>query len=386
MRELLRPVVVAPMAGGPTTPELVIAAGRAGALGFLAAGYKTPEAVEVEVRSVRAFPFPYGLNIFVPMPPLTDPAAVERYREVLRPEAERYEVELPPVRATDDDHFTAKVELAVAHRVPLVSFTFGVPPAEVVRALQAAGTAVLITVTSGDEARRALAVAPDGLITQGGGAGGHSSTFSPDTYRGERDTAEVLAEVLSVTDRPVVAAGGAVPAGSAVAAGSAVPVGSVVPVGGAVPALLAAGAAAVQCGTAFLLADEAGTRPAQRAAMLAATSPSSPSSALPPPSSRPADSARSARSGDPALSAEGRGTVVTRAFTGQPARALRNRFVDTYSAVAPVGYPAIHHLTAPIRAAAARAGDAEALNLWAGVGYASARPAPVAALIDDLQS
>ncbi len=77
---------------------------------------------------------------------------------------------------------------------------------------------------------------------------------------------------------------------------------------------------------------------------------------------------------------------MTRAFTGHPARALRNRFVDTYSAAAPVGYPAIHHLTAPIRAAAAAQGDAEALNLWAGVNHAAARPGPVAELIDEVQA
>ncbi|WIM98470.1 nitronate monooxygenase [Actinoplanes oblitus] len=333
MRDLLRPIVVAPMAGGPSTADLVIAAGQAGALGFLAAGYKTPEAVEAEVRSVRGACSGYGVNLFVPLPPPPDVAAVERYREALRPEAERYGVDLPPVRLTDDDHFASKVEIAVEYRVPLVSFTFGVPPVEAVRALRAAGSAVLITVTSGEEARRALAVEPDGLIAQGGEAGGHSATFSPAAYRGDRGVRAVLAEVLTVTDLPVIAAGGA---------GAR----------GAVPGLLAAGAAAVQCGTAFVLADEAGTRPAQRAAML---------------------------SGEPAE------TVVTRAFTGQPARALRNRFVAAYSSLAPVGYPAIHHLTAPIRAAAARLGDASALNLWAGVGHAGAHAAPVATLVDRLQ-
>lgn len=326
MRELLRPVVVAPMAGGPSTPELVLAAGRAGALGFLAAGYKTPAAVETEIQAVA--PSAYGVNIFVPMPALTDPAAVERYREALRPEASRYEVELPAVRLADDDHYAAKVELAITYRVPVVSFTFGVPSAGVVRALRAAGTSVLITVTSGDEARRALTVSPDGLIAQSGAAGGHSATSSPMTYRGERSALDVLAEVRAVTDLPVVAAGGEV------------------------AGLLAAGAAAVQCGTAFLLADEAGTRAVQRSAM---------------------------------LSGEHVETVVTRAFTGQPARALRNRFVDTYSGIAPVGYPAVHHLTAPIRAAAARSGDPGALNLWAGTGHASARPGRLADLVDALQ-
>jgi nitronate monooxygenase len=78
------------------------------------------------------------------------------------------------------------------------------------------------------------------------------------------------------------------------------------------------------------------------------------------------------------------GTVVTRAFTGRPARGLRNRFTDTYSAIAPVGYPIVHHLTAPIRAAAARRGDPEAMSLWAGTAHAEARPGPAAEILSRL--
>ncbi|GIM91603.1 nitronate monooxygenase [Paractinoplanes toevensis] len=324
---MLTSLVVAPMAGGPTTAELVRAAARAGATGFLAAGYKMPEAVEAELRAVAGHA--HGLNIFVPSPAPVDPAPLEGYRQLLRAEADRYQVELPPLRLTDDDHYAAKIELAVTYRVPLVSFTFGVPDPAVVRALRDAGTAVLITVTSADEARAALAAGPRALIAQAGSAGGHASTTSPDGYRGTSTALEVLAAVRAVADVPVVAAGGTASAAD-------------------VHALLGAGAAAVQCGTAFLLADEAGTRPAQRAVML---------------------------SGEPGQ------TVVTRAFTGQPARGLRNRFTDAYSAAAPIGYPAIHHLTAPIRAAAAARGDASALNLWAGTGFAATRAAPAADIV-----
>ncbi|MEH1017426.1 nitronate monooxygenase [Micromonospora sp. CPCC 206060] len=329
MHDLIRPVVVAPMAGGPSTPALVVGAARAGALGFLAAGYKTPAAVENELRAVGAAGIAYGLNVFVPMPAPADVEPLARYRRLLQPEADLYQVDLPPLRLHDDDHFAEKIELAVAYRVPLVSFTFGVPDRTVVEALHAAGSRVLVTVTSAYEAERALAAAPDALIAQAGTAGGHASTTRPADYRGETNAAQVLAAVRSAADVPVLAAGGAASAAD-------------------VNRLLAAGAEAVQCGTAFLLAEEAGTRAAQRAAM---------------------------------LSGDHRETVVTRAFTGQPARALRNRFTDAYSDVAPLGYPAVHHLTAPIRAAAAQRGDPAALNLWAGTGFASARPAPVANLV-----
>ncbi|GAA2605340.1 nitronate monooxygenase [Paractinoplanes durhamensis] len=327
---MLTPLVVAPMAGGPTTTDLVIAAAKAGATGFLAAGYKTPAAVEAELRAVAGEP--HGLNIFVPMPAPADPAPLDAYRRLLQAEADRYEVDLPPLRLTDDDHFAAKVELAVAYRVPLVSFTFGVPDRVVVQALRDAGSSVLITVTSAGEARAALAARPQALIAQAGTAGGHAATTHPDGYRGAGTALEVLAAVRAVADVPVVAAGGTATAAD-------------------VHALLDAGATAVQCGTVFLLAEEAGTRAPQRAAM---------------------------------LSGDYRETVVTRVFTGQPARALRNRFTDTYGDRAPIGYPAIHHLTAPIRAAAAARGDASALNLWAGTGFADARPAPAADIIGGL--
>lgn len=322
-------IIVAPMAGGPSTPALVEAAARAGALGFLAAGYKTPEAIAAEVETLRATGVPYGVNVFVPLAAPADPAPLEQYRERLRSEADRYGVELPPLRLADDDAFDAKVRLLVRAAPPYVSFAFGVPPCSAVDALRAAGSQVLVTVTTAEEARQALACAPDALIAQAASAGGHASTTSPAAHDPDTKAVDVLGAVRA--ELPVVAAGGVGEAGD-------------------VRALLAAGAVAVQCGTAFLLADEAGTRPAHRAALIAG----------------------------------GRETVVTRAFTGHPARALRNRFTDTY-ADAPLGYPAVHHLTAAIRAAAAGRDDAEALNLWAGTGYAQARPGPVAEIVRRLQ-
>jgi nitronate monooxygenase len=327
--EFQRPIVVAPMAGGPSTPGLVTAAAVAGAVGFLAAGYKAPDAVAQEVAELRASRLPFGLNIFVPSPRPAGVAPLEDYRRALRPEAERYGVELPALRLDDDDHFAAKVTLAAGSAVPLVSFTFGVPEAAVVAALRRAGCTVWVTVTNAAEARRAAATGPDGLIAQAGSAGGHSATTSPAGYDGSSTAPQVVREVVAAVDLPVVAAGGT---------GTAADVRRV----------LAAGAVAVQAGTAFLLADEAGTRAVQREAM------------------------RSGRFTE---------TTVTRAFTGQPARALRNRFTDTYSPIAPIGYPVVHHLTAPIRAAAARRGDPEAINLWAGTAHAGTRPGPTGEIV-----
>ena len=216
---------------------------------------------------------------------------------------------LPPLRLDDDDHFATKIEIAVDAAVPLVSFAFGVPDPAAVRALRAAGSTVLITVTSADEARAALAAGPDALIAQGGSAGAsrvdHPARRLPRRHgdpgrppRGDR--------------------GGRRPGGRG---------------GRHRQRRRCAGAARGR-----------GARRAVRHAVPAGRGGRHPGR-------------RSARRCSPA---EYDTTVVTRAFTGQPARALRNRFTDAHSADAPVGYPAIHHLTAPIRAAAAARGDAEA--------------------------
>lgn len=326
------PVIVAPMAGGPSTPALVAAADAAGALGFLAAGYKTVEIVAAEMAVVRDYTDHFGVNIFVPDDTPVDKTAVERYRERLRPEAERYGVELPEIRWDDDDHWSDKISLLLAEPVPWVSFALGIPDRETIRGLQRVGSHVLVTVTEPDEAEQAFDAGADGVIAQSGSAGGHSSTTNPVLYRGDTTTLDLIPRIRSRVPLPVVAAGGIANKED-------------------LEAVLDTRAFAVQIGTHFLKATEAGTRPTQREAM-----------------------------GDPRFAE----TVVTRAFTGRPARALRNRFTDTYSDSAPIGYPAIHHLTAPLRAAAAAMGDPHGINLWAGAGFGYAREGTTAEIMAGL--
>lgn len=326
------PIIVAPMAGGPSTPSLVAATATAGGLGFLAAGYKTPLALQSEMDAVRESTDHYGVNVFVPDDTPIDRVAVERYRERLLPVAERYRVEVPEIRWDDDDHWQDKIDLLTADPAPWVSFTFGIPEHVVIKALQQAGSQVLVTVTDSDEAEQAFLAGADAVIAQGGSAGGHSSTTNPALYRGDTLTLDLVAEIRSVIPLPVIAAGGISSSAD-------------------LTAVLGARAFAAQIGTAFLKATEAGTRPTQREAM-----------------------------GDPRFAE----TVITRAFTGRPARALRNRFTDAFSVTAPLGYPAIHHLTAPIRAAAAAEGDPHGLNLWAGTGFGYAREGTTAQIVGSL--
>src|SRR5690242_18370778 len=119
------PVIAAPMAGGASTPDLVLAAARAGSLGFVAAGYKTAEALRTQIETVR--PVPFGVNVFAPNPVPVDHTAFRRYAEALQPEADRYGLELGTDPVDSDDEWAAKLDVLTSAPVPLVSFTFGVP-------------------------------------------------------------------------------------------------------------------------------------------------------------------------------------------------------------------------------------------------------------------
>jgi nitronate monooxygenase len=156
--ELVHPIVQAPLAGGPSTPALAVAVSGAGGLGFLATGYEDPETVRSDIADTRAMTSaPFGVNLFlVPQAP-ADSGAVAAYATELAPEAERLGAELGQPRF-DDDSLEAKLELVLAQRIPIVSFTFGCPDTDMVGRLHEQGSAVWVTVTDPDEA---LIAAPE---------------------------------------------------------------------------------------------------------------------------------------------------------------------------------------------------------------------------------
>lgn len=316
------PLLVAPMAGGPSTPELVIAAARAGALGFLAAGYKTLEAMTAEIEAVCSAGVAYGANLFVPGARTAEPEAVARYVARLGPGAGE--------PSWNDDGWDAKVEALLRIGPPLVSFTFGCPPAELVAAFRTAGSVVAVTVTHPDEAEVAARAGPDYLWVQGFEAGAHRGTFAnAERTGGEVPLAALLEGIRRVTALPLIAAGGIADSGGMAAAH-------------------AAGAEAAQVGTAFLRCPESGAHPVYKAAL--------------------ADSRFTT-------------TAVTRAFSGRPARGLVNRFMVEHPD-APAAYPEINNATRPLRAAAAAAGDPDGMSLWAGTAFRSATDRPAAEVVE----
>ncbi|MGB8402783.1 MAG: nitronate monooxygenase, partial [Mycobacterium sp.] len=167
LRELSVPVVVAPMAGGPTTPELAAAGSNAGALGFLAAGYLATEVLAERISAARQLSIgPLGVNLFAPQPSTARPDEIDRYARELADEAARYGASLGEPRF-DDDHWAAKLDLVADLKPEVVSFTFGAPSADECARLRQVGITTIATVTTVAEARLAVAVGVDGLAVQG---------------------------------------------------------------------------------------------------------------------------------------------------------------------------------------------------------------------------
>jgi nitronate monooxygenase len=332
LRALAVPVIVAPMAGGPSTPELAAAGTNAGGLGFLAAGYLSADALAERITAARGLTSgPLGVNLFVPQPSAALAQAIHRYAQQLEGESERYAVRLGEPRF-DDDQWAAKLEVVMDLKPEVVSFTFGLPSADECARMRDVGITTVSTVTTLAEAQMAVAVGVDAVAVQGPAAGGHRGTLDPVATPPTQPLAQLLRATTVGLDVPVIAAGGLM---------TAVDVADV----------MAYGAVAAQLGTAFLLADEAGSSPVHRAALQ-----------------------------DPQFTE----TAVTRCFSGRYARGLRNRFITEHDADAPFGYPEIHYMTSPVRAAAVRAGDPHGTNVWAGTGFQKAKAASVADIMSAL--
>jgi nitronate monooxygenase len=271
---------------------------------------------------------PFGLNIFYPVRDDVDDDALAAYVQTLHGEEERYGVACGAPRWSDDS-WDAKLAIAIREQPAVVSFAFGCPERDVVEELRRVGSAVWATVTTPAEAEFALGRGVDALVLQGAGAGGHQGGFVQ-TDDEPLSILPLLQLVRPLTELPLIAAGGI---------GSA----------RGVAAVREAGAAAAQVGTALLLAPEAGTSPPHRQALRSNAS-----------------------------------TSLTRAFTGRRARAIVNRFLREHDSAAPIGYPQIHCVTAPLRAKARELGDADGINLWAGQAYQLTREESAAATVERL--
>ena len=323
------PVIQAPMAGA-ATPELAAAVSGAGALGSLGSAMLAPDELVAQARAVReATDRPFNVNFFCHRPPELDEADAARARDRFGPLYRELGLGEPPepsvpAIAFDEERLAALLEI----RPAVASFHFGLPDLAALDATRAAGCRVLSSATTVAEAEHLAERGADAVIAQGSEAGGHRGSFIVSGDDGPVGTLALVPQVVDAIDIPVIAAGG---------------IGD----GRGLAAALCLGAAGVQIGTAFLGCPETAIHPLYR------------------------DALRSARA---------EATTITRAFSGRPARALRNRAVAEAGGD-PLPYPAQLSMSAALGAAAAERGSGEFLAMWAGQAAPLVREMPAAELV-----
>ena len=326
------PIIQAPMAGGPGTPQLVAAVSNAGGLGTLAGGSLHPEPLRQTIAHIRALTDqPFAVNLPVAVPAQTDPAHIARASELLAPY--RAELGLPPTPSTpaEPPAFEEQLDVLLQERVAALSFTFGAPDNVYLDLLRDAGIFTLGTATHVLEAIVLEESGVECIIAQGAEAGGHRGTFVGHPEQG-------LVGILTLT--PLLAKHVAVPI---IAAGGIMD-------GRGIAAVRVLGAAGVQMGTAFLACPESGAHPAYKALL---------------------------RQGSEIA------TTLSRIFTGRYGRVLRNRLTDelrAHEAELP-GFPLQLLLTQDLRQAAAERGLTDFMALWAGQGCHLCETRPASELI-----
>lgn len=333
--EMSNPIILAPMGGGPSTPELAAAVSNAGGLGSLAAAYLSPAQIADACGAVRTLTDrPFAVNLFAGGyhgGPYVDPA---RMTTILAEVHEKLGLPRPVLPDTLSDPFPDQFEAVLAARPAAFSFTFGIPDIDRMLRLRAAGIFTMGTATTVDEARMLKAAGVDAIVAQGAEAGAHRGTFAGPSEEAMVPMVDLVEGVSASVGLPVIASGGIMD-------------------GRDIARALNAGAAAVQMGTAFLACPESGASPTYKQELLAAAEDS---------------------------------TVITRAYSGRPARGLRNTFIEMLDkepdAILP--YPVQNAYTRAMRTAAARIGEAGYLSLWAGTGVPRIRVMPAAELVQYL--
>jgi nitronate monooxygenase len=326
------PVFQGPMGGGPSTPELVAAVSNAGGLGSLGAAYMTPEGIIDGVRRIKQLTDkPFNVNLFAGGWTRDAAADAGPMLDVL---AEIHaELKLPPpvLPTVPPDPFSAQLEAVLDAGVPIFSFTFGIPNKDDMLRLKKNGTAIWGTATTAEEARLLAEAGADAVVAQGAEAGAHRGTFAGSFESSMIPTLRLVREICGSCVLPVIAAGGLMD-------------------GGDIMAALQVGASAAAMGTAFLPCPECGTSVTHKQAV---------------------------------LHAEKDTTVITRAFSGRPARGLRNEFIERLMGKEKMilPYPLQNALTRIMRSEAAQQGVGRFLSLWAGTGVARARKLPAGELV-----
>lgn len=319
------PIIQAPMAGS-STPEMAIAVSEAGGLGSLPSAQYDESGLRAALDRVRAGTRrPINLNFFSHSNPADDPARRSAWLKRLA----GYYVEAGldpdmPKPTTGRTPFGATAAGVVEdYRPEVVSFHFGLPPADLLDRVKRTGAKILSSATTVAEARWLAERGVDAVIAMGAEAGGHRGSFLIDRMSEQVGTFALVPQIVDAISVPVIAAGGIADRRGVAAA-------------------FALGAAAVQVGTAYLVTPEAKISPVYR----------------------------------DALAAPDRPTAITNLFTGRPARGIVNRLMADLGPLSdlPPAFPTAGTALGPLRSHAEAAGRGDFSPLWAGQAFPLAMP------------
>ena len=327
------PIIQAPM-GGASTPALAIAVSNAGGLGGLGCSFMSPDELRTVANELRSGTNrPFNLNFFAHPAPKENPDVTAQTRARVAPFYKELGLANVPERgkAPYDPFNEAKLSVLLDIRPKVTSFHFGLPPLDMVRALQDVGSVIICSATTVAEARMLSDAGVDAIIAQGWEAGGHRGTFDISFEDFGVGAMALVPQIVDAVDVPVIAAGG-------------------IADGRGIAAAFALGASGVQMGTAFLSCPEANVSDAHR------------------------NELRQARDDD---------TRLTRAFSGRPARAKNNRYIEAMAEhrMSLPDFPTMYSFSEPLTQASANTGNSDFQFVLYGQAAALNRELPAAELV-----
>ena len=328
------PIIQGPFGGGLSTIQLTAVVSNAGGMGSFGAHHLSPAQIKETVAAIKALTVrPFAMNLWIPLAGEAelrlDPSEFAANVSRLKHYYDGLGLPEPEFRETFNQRFEDQIEAVLDAQPPVLSFVFGIPSRDILRALRQRAIKTIGAATTVDEARALEEAGVDLIVASGSDAGGHRPSFLESAEKSLTGTLALIPQVVDAVDTPIVAAGG---------------IGD----GRGIVAVLVLGAEGAQLGTVFLATHESGASEAHKAALVS-------------------ESARS--------------TALTRVFSGRLARGIRNRFIEEMSPhegeLPP--YPIQNWFTQSIRGAAAEAGRAEYLSLWAGQSalFGHRRPAVI---------
>ncbi|MBU7595172.1 NAD(P)H-dependent flavin oxidoreductase [Metabacillus halosaccharovorans] len=343
MTELLKiecPIIQAPMAGGITTSKLVAEVSNSGGLGMIGAGYMTPGQLREQITEIKGLTTkPFGVNLFVPNEFTVTESEIELANQFLKPIRQQLNlhqkdnVELPDYN-NDFEKFTEQIKVVMEEKIPICSFTFGIPSKEVIYELKQSKTILMGTATTVEEAVENEKAGIDIVVAQGSEAGGHRGNFINRSQESLIGLISLIPQVVDHVSIPVVAAGGIMD-------------------GRGLMASICLGANGVQMGTAFLTCIESGAHHVHKVAILNANEDQ---------------------------------TVVTRSFSGKWARGIKNKFIlhmQMHERLLP-DFPVQNTLTQDIRKISAAQGNQDFMSHWSGQSPRLAKKQTVESLLKNI--